>query len=96
MPTPWSTTRMRTQPSARQQQVQEDDAPSSNCCLAGRRCERMAQVVIFKDMREPLPHVTGSFGVAELEGGMDEQGLAAAADAALYRAKDGGRNRVSL
>jgi diguanylate cyclase (GGDEF)-like protein len=73
-----------------------DTGRAAAAMVAGRLCERMAQAVIFKDMRSPLPHVSASFGVAELEGGMDEQGLAAAADAALYRAKDGGRNRVSL
>jgi diguanylate cyclase (GGDEF)-like protein len=64
--------------------------------VANRLCERLARAVIFPDMRLPLPHVTGSFGVAELAIGMDEQTLVAAADAALYRAKEGGRNRVAL
>jgi diguanylate cyclase (GGDEF)-like protein len=73
-----------------------DTGRAAAALVAGRLCERMAQAVIFKDMRVELPHVTGSFGVAELEGGMDEQGLAAAADAALYRAKASGRNQVSL
>jgi diguanylate cyclase (GGDEF)-like protein len=64
--------------------------------VADRLCKRLRQVVIFDDMRMPLPHMTGSFGVACLAGEMDEQQLMAAADAALYRAKHGGRNRVSL
>ncbi|MNY83243.1 diguanylate cyclase [compost metagenome] len=55
----------------------------------------MQQAVIFADMRSALPHITGSFGVASLAPGQDDHGLIAAADAALYRAKAGGRNRVS-
>ncbi|HEV7816785.1 MAG TPA: GGDEF domain-containing protein [Janthinobacterium sp.] len=63
--------------------------------VAERLCERMRQSMVFSDMRLPLPHLTASFGVATLEGEHDEHGLIAAADAALYRAKNGGRNRVS-
>ncbi|WP_317203988.1 GGDEF domain-containing protein [Janthinobacterium sp.] len=64
--------------------------------VAGRLCERMQAAVVFADMRSALPHVTASFGVASLAPGQDEHALIAAADAALYRAKDGGRNRVAL
>jgi diguanylate cyclase (GGDEF)-like protein len=64
--------------------------------VAERLCQRMQQAVIFDDMRLPLPHLTGSFGVARLAPGMDQLGLVAAADGALYRAKQAGRNRVSL
>jgi len=64
--------------------------------VAGRLCVRLQQAVIFADLRLPLPHITGSFGVACMGAGMGEQDLIAAADAALYRAKQGGRNRVSL
>jgi len=39
--------------------------------------------------------VTVSAGVATLARGASEEGLVAAADAALYRAKDGGRDRVA-
>jgi diguanylate cyclase (GGDEF)-like protein/hemerythrin-like metal-binding protein len=38
--------------------------------------------------------VTGSFGVAELRSGDSIEGLLHRADEALYRAKNGGRNRV--
>lgn len=64
--------------------------------VAERLCQRMRQAVIFDDMRLPLPHITGSFGVACLKAGLDDTGLIAQADAALYRAKEGGRNRVCL
>src|SRR5476649_1605549 len=64
--------------------------------VAERLCERLQQAVIFNDMRCPLPHITGSFGVASLAQNQDEHGLIAAADTALYRAKAAGRNTVSL
>jgi diguanylate cyclase (GGDEF)-like protein len=64
--------------------------------VAERLCKRLEKVVVFDDMRMALPHLTGSFGVACLGASMDESLLVAAADSALYRAKAGGRNRVSL
>jgi diguanylate cyclase (GGDEF)-like protein len=64
--------------------------------VAERLCQRLQKVVIFDDMRLPMPHVTGSFGVGSLAAAMDETQLLATADAALYRAKVAGRNRVSL
>jgi diguanylate cyclase (GGDEF)-like protein len=74
--------------------------PETNELLAvmigERLCARMREAAIFPDMRLPLPHVTASVGVAVLAEGMDELGLVAAADAALYRAKHGGRDQVAL
>jgi diguanylate cyclase (GGDEF)-like protein len=64
--------------------------------VAERLCERLRHVVIFDDMRLPMPQLTGSVGVATLGAAMDELQLIAAADDALYRAKEAGRNRVSL
>jgi diguanylate cyclase (GGDEF)-like protein len=64
--------------------------------VAERLCERMQQATVFADMRQPLPHITASFGVATLQAQQTEQDLVAAADAALYRAKEQGRNRVAL
>ena len=64
--------------------------------VAERLCERMRHAAVLADPPLPLPHVTASFGVAVLREGMPDTALIAAADAALYRAKDGGRNRVSL
>lgn len=64
--------------------------------VAERLCERLRDAIVFADMRLPLPHVTGSFGVATLAPDGDEHALTEAADAALYRAKESGRNRVSI
>lgn len=62
--------------------------------VAQRLCERMRQAIVFNDMRLELPHITASLGVASLEAGQDEQALIDQADAALYRAKEAGRNQV--
>lgn len=62
--------------------------------VAARLCKRLRGVVVFSDMRLALLHVTKSFGVASLAPGNDGEALMAAADAALYRAKEEGRNRV--
>ena len=62
--------------------------------VAQRLCERMQQSIVFADMRKPLPHMTASFGVACLMPGQDADALIAMADAALYLAKDAGRNQV--
>lgn len=62
--------------------------------VAERLCTRMRDAVVFTDMRQPLPHITGSFGVATLRPDQDELKLIEAADAALYRAKEAGRNRI--
>jgi diguanylate cyclase (GGDEF)-like protein len=64
--------------------------------VAERLAERLRTAIVFPDMRLPLPHITGSFGVASLAAGGDEHALMAAADAALYRAKQAGRDRVSV
>ncbi|SFG74545.1 diguanylate cyclase (GGDEF) domain-containing protein [Duganella sp. CF458] len=64
--------------------------------VASRLCQRMREAVVLSDMRQPLPHITSSFGVAALGPAQDETALIAAADAALYRAKETGRNRVEV
>jgi diguanylate cyclase (GGDEF)-like protein len=64
--------------------------------VAERLCERLRHVMIFDDMRLAMPQLTGSIGVATLGAAMNELQLVAAADDALYRAKEAGRNRISL
>lgn len=68
--------------------------------VAERLCERMRQAKVFGGARageagRPLPHITASFGVAALQPQQTEHELIAAADAALYRAKENGRNQVA-
>jgi diguanylate cyclase (GGDEF)-like protein len=76
--------------------VLPETSEKSALMIAERLCQRMRQVVVFDDRRIPLPHITASFGVASLTPGLDERGLVAAADAALYRAKEAGRDRICL
>jgi diguanylate cyclase (GGDEF)-like protein len=64
--------------------------------VAQRLCERMREAVVFDDMRTSLPHMTASFGVATLAPHQDVYALMAVADAALYRAKEAGRNRIAF
>jgi diguanylate cyclase (GGDEF)-like protein len=64
--------------------------------VAQRLCERMRLAIVFDDMRIPLPHITASFGVAALAPQQDANDLLSSADAALYRAKEAGRNQVAV
>lgn len=63
--------------------------------VAQRLCNRLAKTKVFIDRQKPLPHITGSFGVATLSTGQDSNELISCADVALYRAKDSGRNQVA-
>lgn len=63
--------------------------------VAQRLCNRLAKTKVFVDRQKPLPHITGSFGVATLSTDQDSNDLISGADAALYRAKDNGRNQVA-
>ncbi|MNK11262.1 Response regulator PleD [compost metagenome] len=73
-----------------------DSNVAAGTMVAQRLCERMRLAVVFADMHMPLPHITASFGVAVLAPQQDADGLLAAADAALYRAKEAGRNQVAI
>lgn len=64
--------------------------------VAQRLCERMRQAIVFEDMRLPMPHISASFGIATLAAQQDANHLLTRADAALYRAKEAGRNRISF
>ncbi len=64
--------------------------------VAERLCSRLRKTRIFANMQKPLPHITASFGLATLKQGEDGPTVIAMADAALYRAKEAGRNRVAL
>jgi diguanylate cyclase (GGDEF)-like protein len=67
---------------------------AAGAMVAARLCARIREAPVFEDGRLPVPHITGSFGVASLEPGQDGRALVEAADAALYRAKQAGRDRV--
>jgi diguanylate cyclase (GGDEF)-like protein len=64
--------------------------------VAQRLRDRLRQAVVFSELHKPLPHITASFGVATLEPGQHAEALISAADAALSRAKEDGRDRVAL
>lgn len=72
------------------------DTPLNGAALVGERLRRaVADTVVLADDQTPLPAVTISLGVAQLDYAQDAVALIAAADAALYRAKHQGRNRLA-
>jgi diguanylate cyclase (GGDEF)-like protein len=63
--------------------------------LLTRVCAEVSKLEILKGLNGPVTTVTTSMGVAAYpENAADLSALRAAADAALYKAKEGGRNRV--
>ena len=71
--------------------------PDTDAVGAARVAERMR--TSLNEVAIPLSegaavHVASSFGVAELQAGQTGEDLLRAADGALYRAKDEGKNRV--
>ena len=55
-----------------------------------------ARVLMNRDTGQPFGKITFSGGVAEVTDDADTRGALARADAALYRAKQQGRNRIEL
>ena len=73
--------------------------PNTRLDVAGRVAERLRrefEVQRFDVGAESTAQATISIGVAQLESGEDPEELVKRADAALYRAKGQGRNRVEL
>lgn len=71
--------------------VPEEDATS-----AAALAERMRSAIAHSRGPAGVPPLTASFGVAVLRLNEEFEALMRRADDALYRAKDGGRNRVSI
>jgi diguanylate cyclase (GGDEF)-like protein len=67
--------------------------PECDEMAAAALAEKLRGAMAAHDFRLPR-RITASFGVAQLEDGDDLESLVARADAALYRAKTLGRNRV--
>lgn len=74
--------------------------PNTDIDEAFAVAERLRRAVEFLSLPfrkgDPLPHLTVSLGVARMQATQTLDELVALADAALYRAKDGGRNRVLI
>ncbi|GAA0275715.1 diguanylate cyclase [Alteraurantiacibacter aestuarii] len=63
---------------------------------AGQLAERLRSAIETGSALGGLPMVTVSIGISSLRPGEDADAMLARADSALYRAKEGGRNRVRL
>lgn len=74
--------------------------PGAPIEIAAKRAEELRsniEALSVRYLETNLPRITISVGVAAFpEAGDNPQSLLLAADAALYRAKEGGRNRVEL
>jgi len=75
-------------------------APDCNMSNAFSLAERLRALISDKsfDIGDKTIHVTASFGIATTAetGALDEDGLLRSADAALYSAKERGRNRAEM
>jgi diguanylate cyclase (GGDEF)-like protein len=75
--------------------VLPDTEPEHGTALMAQVCAEVARLELLKDKKGAITAVTSSMGVAGFPvHATDLSHLRAAADAALYRAKEGGRNRV--
>jgi len=72
-----------------------DTSPQDARGVAERLCQAVRDQDIVDNDGQALPGVTISIGLATLQEGRDAQALLAAADAALYRAKESGRDQVA-
>lgn len=73
------------------------DTSATDACRAAERLRTAVERLSLRTAEgEPLPEVTISLGVAGLVGAETYVAVIAAADAALLRAKEGGRNRWVL
>jgi diguanylate cyclase (GGDEF)-like protein len=71
------------------------DTDREGALIAGERVRRtIREKKLVTSTGDPLPAITVSIGVAELDESGDHAGLFSRADSALYRAKHGGRDRV--
>jgi diguanylate cyclase (GGDEF)-like protein len=68
--------------------------PSAGTTLARQRAEQLRAAIEYGTAGPDLPRVTVSLGLAQLRPGDTAERLLARADAALYQAKQGGRNKV--
>ncbi len=70
--------------------------PDACCEIAGNAAERLCRAIEASSRPSGVPPVTASVGYAIWQPGDTSLTLFAAADAALYRAKEAGRNQVRM
>lgn len=70
--------------------------PDAGCEIAANAAERLCRAIEASSGSPEVPPVTASIGYAVWQPGDTSLTLFAAADAALYRAKDAGRNQVRM
>ncbi len=70
--------------------------PGVNSAEGARLAERLRDAIHGQSGEGGLPPVTISLGLASRRGDEDAEAILARADAALYAAKNGGRNQVQL